>query len=67
MMAEHSRRRRLLTGCGLAATASIGLVLFAILYPLATMSEIVVYPLICLLTIMMGLGATLAIFNLKQP
>lgn len=67
MTAERSRRRRLIAGCMLAAAASLGLMAFAGCYArLPALSEPLVYWLVSSLTILMGLGATLAVFSLRR-
>lgn len=67
MMAEQQRHKRLLAGCLLAAAASAGLIVLAIVYGLAALDEMLVLPAVFFLTILMGCGATLTLFNIKRP
>ena len=68
MMAEQANRRRWFKiGCMITCTASLGLITFPLTYSLPFMSDAIVFSLIFTLTILMGLGATLAIFSLKHP
>jgi len=66
MVSEEHRHRRLLAGCTLAVTASLALMAFALVYRVAEVSELVVYPLILTLASVMGVGASLAVFNLRR-
>jgi hypothetical protein len=67
MSQQIPRRRRLLAGCALAGTASLGLITFPLTYRLALVSDTVAFSLVCGLTVIMGIGAALAIFNLRAP
>ncbi len=64
---QSSRRRRFMVGCVLASTASLGLITFPLTYGLRFLSDAVVFPLVCALIVLMGVGATLAVFSLKHP
>ena len=66
MIVEQHKQRRLLTGCGLAAAASVGLMAFSIAYHLAVVSDALLVPLVAGLAIVMGVGTTVAIFSLKR-
>ncbi|GEM_PF-3986729 len=58
------RRRRALLGTLFAVASSVGLVALALIGRLATLSDVVVFPAVVTLAVVMGLGATLTIFNL---
>ncbi len=67
MTVEHrSRRRRALTGAALVAVGSLGLAALPLTSRLPFASDGVVFSLVFALTGLMGIGATLAVFNLKQ-
>ena len=66
MTAEKSTKRRwFVVGCAVTAAASLGLMTFPLALQLPFLSDVAAYSLIVLLTALMGLGATLAVFNLK--
>lgn len=63
---QATRRRRALAGAALAVLSSVGLTVFSALSLHSTLSDYVVFPLVFGLAVLMGCGATLAIFNIKQ-
>lgn len=68
MTLEHrTRRRRALTGTVLVATGSLGLATLPLTSRLAFVSDAVVFSVVFALATLMGSGAMLAVFNLKQP
>jgi hypothetical protein len=67
MTADTSRQKRLLTGCGIAALSSVGLMLFALAYRVLALRTAVLFPALVLLVLLTGVGATIAVFNLRRP
>lgn len=68
MVSEFTQRqwRWFLAGCGLAVGGSAGLMAFPWLAVAAAGSDLAVVALVCGFVALMGLGAMLAIFNLKH-
>jgi hypothetical protein len=64
---ETSRRRWFAAGCLLTVVASLGLITFPLTWKLPHLSDGMLFSLACGFTILMGLGATVAIFNSRRP
>lgn len=68
MMSEEAPRRKwFLTGCLVTGGASLGLMTFPLTYRLPWLSDGLLFSFVCALTVLMGIGATLAIFNFRRP
>lgn len=68
MTQEQSTRQKwwFLAGCGLACLASLGLVACVVAPQLMPVSDTTVFSLVCGAAVLMGVGATFAIFNLRK-
>lgn len=68
MTTEQSSRQKwwFLAGCGLTCLASLGLVASVVAPQLTTLSDTAVFSMVCSAAVLMGVGATFAIFNLRR-
>ncbi|HPM25174.1 MAG TPA: hypothetical protein PLP66_14800 [Phycisphaerae bacterium] len=67
MTSDHTVRRRwAFTGVTLALVGSLGLIAFPFISQLSFVSEQVIFPAVFALAIVMGVGAVVAVFNLRQ-
>jgi hypothetical protein len=67
IMEETSRQRWFWLGCALTGVASLLLMTFPIISTLPFLSDGAVFSFVCVLTVLMGCGATLAVFNIRRP
>ncbi len=69
MMAEQtsrSQRRWFLTGCVLTGLATLALVLVTVLPAALPLGDTGILSVVCGLAVLMGLGATMTVFNLRR-
>lgn len=66
MAVQQQHGRCLTVGCLIALLGSLGLMTLSVVYALGSLNSTLVFTLVLLLTLLMGAGALMAVFSLRQ-
>ncbi len=64
---DLSHRRRFWLACAFTCAATLGLVAIPLLPDGSPLGDSARFSLVCAMTVLMAVGATLAVFSLKRP